>query len=92
MLVTHPKAASPPSPGTDGHGRTVSLRDRGMCGAGGLGPLPGGGGCWSAWAFDARGPSFSRLWHLCESRKHRWIGLVTTSMSAGAKEAKKREC
>lgn len=36
MLVTHPKPASPPSPGTDGHGRMVSSQRRGCVGQGDL--------------------------------------------------------
>ena len=53
MLVTHSKAASPPAPGAYGHGRMVSLGGGGcvwvcVCVVGGLGPLPGGDGCWRA--------------------------------------------
>ena len=58
MLVTHLRAASLAAPGADGHGRTVSLGDGGcvcvcvcvcvVVGWRGLGPLPGGDGCWTA--------------------------------------------
>lgn len=40
-------------------------------------------------AVGVRGPSLSRPWRVCESRKHRWAGLVTASMSGGAQQAKK---
>lgn len=94
MLVIYLKAVSLPAPGADGHSRTVSLGDGGcvcMCvrwwDGGGLVLFPetAAGGP----AVGVRGPSLSRPWRVCESRKHRWVGLVTASMSGGAQQAKR---
>ena len=98
MLVTHLRAASLAAPGADGHGRTVSLGDGGcvcICvwwwGGGGLVLFPEETAAGRT-AVGVQGPSLLRPWRLCESRKHRWVGLVTASMSGGAQQAKKREC
>lgn len=87
------KPAPPPTPspslGTDGHGRMAGLKPerRGE----GLGLLPGevvsaGPALGHAGTQLVKAPTLH-----CASRKHRWVGLVTSSMSGGAERAKKRE-
>ena len=92
MLAPHPKAASPPPHPLELTGMVYGEAQAGKA-EGGLGLLPGGGGFWRARALRQAGAQPVKALTLqCESRRHRWTGPVTTSMSGGAKWAKTREC